>query len=74
MDPSDARVSGAGVTVVSDETGRRRTVQTDSTGEFSFTALPPGTYRVEAERDGFRQITQAVTLNVNQELRVELRL
>ena len=74
VDPSDARVSGAGVTVISEDTGRRRTVRTDSTGDFNFTALPPGLYRIEAERDGFRRTTQEVTLNVNQDVRVELRL
>ena len=74
VDPSDARVSGAAVTVVGDETGRRRTAQTDSTGDFSFTALPPGVYRVQVERDGFRRTTQDVILNVNQDVRVEVRL
>ena len=46
--------SAAGSTVVltNTETGLRRTVQPDASGNYRATALPPGRYRVELQRNG----------------------
>jgi hypothetical protein len=74
VDPSDARVSNAVVTIVSEETARQRTTASDSTGAWSVGGLAPGEYRVEVRREGFASATERVTLNVNQDVRIEVRL
>ena len=52
-DQTDAHIAGATVTVVSDTTGDKRDSKTDSSGFFSVTALPPGTYTVKISSKGF---------------------
>ncbi|HYO84555.1 MAG TPA: carboxypeptidase-like regulatory domain-containing protein, partial [Bryobacteraceae bacterium] len=73
-DPSDARIGNAGITVTADETGTRRTTRTDPRGEWNVSGLAPGTYRIEAERDGFAAAAETVTLSVQAQVRVDLRL
>ena len=52
-DQTDARIPGAAVTFVNDASGDRRDSKTDSSGFFSVTALPPGTYTVTIVAKGF---------------------
>ncbi len=73
-DPSDARVTGATVTVTSAESGRARTTTSDASGAFTVSALAPGSYTVQVERDGFRTYSGHVVLTVNQEVRVDAQL
>ena len=58
LDASDAAVPGARVTVTNAGTGLSRTVETSKTGQFSAPVLPPGTYQISVERDGFAAIRQ----------------
>lgn len=74
LDAADARMSHAVVSVLSEDTGKLRSVTTDETGDYRVGALPPGTYRIDVERDGFRKHRETVTLNVNQEVRLDVRL
>lgn len=74
VDASDARVSGVQVTATSSETSRKRVAASDESGEFSFAALPPGEYRIEAQREGFRTWSQDVIAGVNADIRIEVRL
>jgi hypothetical protein len=62
------------VTVVSEETGEKRSVMTDSRGEFTVTALLPGKYRVEVEAKGFAKYGNIITLEVDQEFRLDISL
>ena len=55
-DPSGAIVSGAAVTV-SNSAGVDRETTTDSTGHFTVSVLPPGSYRVVAKKAGFADTT-----------------
>ena len=59
LDTSDAAVPGARVTVINTGTGLSRTVETSRTGQFSAPVLPPGTYQISVERDGFAAIRQS---------------
>jgi hypothetical protein len=54
MDQSDAIVPNAGVTLLNDETGASRKTTTGDSGEFVFTAVPPGNYTVVVEAAGFQ--------------------
>lgn len=53
MDASYAAVPGATVTVTNQETGLKRTAQTDDSGRFNFPQLKPGGYSVKVEAPGF---------------------
>ena len=44
-DASQARVPSVEVTLTQDETNRKRVQRTDAQGEYTFSALPPGSYR-----------------------------
>ena len=65
IDEQDGALPGVVVTVSSANLMGTRSAQTDIDGEFSFPALPPGTYNVVAELEGF------ITQEFNQ---VEIRL
>src|SRR5262245_35124334 len=65
VDDSGAAVPGASVTVLSPQTGFKRTALTDAEGRYRFTALPAGTYDVSTELSGFKSVEQkGVVLNV----------
>lgn len=73
-DPAKAAISSASLAVVNEETGEKRSATTDSRGEFTVAGLLPGKYRVESEAKGFRKIGQFVTLEVDQDIRIEITL
>ena len=74
-DPSGAAVPGARVTAVLVQRNIARTVTTDELGAYLFNALPPGDYRVEAEKTGFqRAVRTALDLSLNQNLRADFTL
>jgi hypothetical protein len=58
VDPADAVVSGAPVTLNSVDTGAVRTATTDSLGTYRFTEIQPGTYNVTVKAAGFKSETQ----------------
>ncbi len=53
-DSSDAAIPGATVTVTNVGTNAQRTTVTDGEGRFSIPALPPATYSIKVELQGFR--------------------
>ena len=67
-------VSGAAVRLVHSESNRPRSAVTDTMGEFMVASLPPGEYRIEAEREGYRKHVQKIGLLLNQEVRIEIPL
>lgn len=66
-DPSGAVLSGVKVTVTNGATGVSRDVQTNSSGDYVFVEVQPGTYDVQFEQKGFKKnLQKAVTVEVNQ--------
>ncbi|MEQ1884742.1 MAG: carboxypeptidase regulatory-like domain-containing protein [Bryobacteraceae bacterium] len=57
-DQTGAAVPGVEVTATQTETGLKRTVTTDETGNYVLTNLPIGPYRLEAMKQGFRTFAQ----------------
>jgi Carboxypeptidase regulatory-like domain/TonB dependent receptor len=53
-DASGAIVTGATITVRAEQTGVQRSAISVATGEYQFTFLPVGAYRVEIQSPGFR--------------------
>lgn len=74
MDASRKPLAGAHVALTGDATNKKRSAVTDALGEFLITSVPPGAYHLEADHAGYRSTVQPLTLEVDQELRVELPL
>lgn len=73
VDPADAVVPGATVTVRNSATGFVRTATTNDQGAYQFIGIPPGNYEVTAEAATFKQAKiSGVTLTVG--ARVELKI
>lgn len=77
MDPSNAAIAGAEVTVQSSVTNLTRKTVTDSIGSYTVSLLPPGNYSVTISAKGFKtqsipsvvvNVTEAATLKVTLEL------
>ncbi len=64
-------VTGASVKLVFPATGESRTAISGGRGEFAFTLLPPGAYRVEVEQTGFKKTVYTVDLEVNEGERLD---
>jgi len=54
-DPSGALVSGANVRLLDENNGVVAQTTTESNGQYSFSGVSPGRYRVEIERQGFQK-------------------
>ncbi len=52
-DKSHAVIAGARITLINSSQNFSRQATTSSTGEFEFLALPPGTYALTVQKDGF---------------------
>jgi hypothetical protein len=68
-DPSGARVQKATVKLSNSEKGITRTTTTGTSGDFSFSLLPVGTYSLETSAPGFKTSKQdGIVLNVGDSL------
>ncbi len=74
-DPSGGAIPGASIKAVNAATGQARVAATDAAGDYSIPLLPIGDYTISAEAGGFKTTSiQRVTLQVNQEARVDVML
>lgn len=66
VDSAGAIVGNADVTVTNVATGEERKTQTDETGSYTFTQLPPGPYDLSVRGQGFKEhIVKGFEVNVN---------
>jgi len=66
-DKTGAVAPGAAVNLTQVSTDTRRTFTTDASGQFTFTFLEPGQYRLEVQSQGFKRFTQeGIKLEVGQ--------
>ena len=66
-DPSNRSVPNATVTVTNVGTGQTRTATTGPAGDYKFSLLPPGTYRLKFGAAGFKTSTvPSVTVNTTE--------
>jgi hypothetical protein len=69
QDTTGASVPGATVTIQNTASGAQRHLQSNSAGEFSFSAVPSGDYKVTVEHAGFKQLVRpGVHLNAGDSL------
>ena len=74
-DSSGAAMPGVTVTLKNIDTGLSVTAQTDSDGNFQFTNVRIGNYRVSAEKQGFSTaVAERVNVTVNARQRVDLAM
>jgi hypothetical protein len=75
VDRDGGALPGATVTVESLATGLTRTVVARADGEYVVQALPPGTYRVRAELNGFRPLVrEGIRVATGETVPVDLQL
>src|SRR6266498_3252934 len=66
QDANGAVVPGTSITITNIATTLKREAATNSDGNFTVPLLPPGTYTLRAEHDGFAAVqVENVVLNVN---------
>ena len=58
LDPSEAAVGGASITVVSEDTGFRRYAESQPDGEYVVGSLQPGIYKITVRKEGFRTMVR----------------
>ena len=74
-DRSGAVIPNATVVATQSATGYNRTVTTDSSGQYTLLALPPGHYRLTAQVANFqRGVIEDIDLNVNDALHFDFTL
>ncbi len=74
-DASGAVIPGANVEAVSIEQQLERRAESDVTGFYRLLAMPPGTYAITTEVDGFETQTQlGVSLSINESLRLDFTM
>jgi hypothetical protein len=74
-DPQKAVIIGASVTVINTGTGIHYQGLTNEIGEYYVPDLPPGTYRIEVEKLGFKAVIQAgLILHVQDALEVNFEM
>ena len=76
-DPSGAVVPGASIMIVGQSAGWKRSVLTDTAGEYRFAGLPTGTYSLRIEKPGFQsqahegvQLSSAAEVVINAQLAI----
>lgn len=74
-DPSGAAVPGAEVTIANTATNITRRFTTAASGLYSFPLLPPGAYRIEVVKTGFKPLTRSnIVLQVSDRVSLDLKL
>src|SRR5436305_11726964 len=74
-DSSGAPLPGVKVTITDVQKNESKEYTTDETGSYNAPFLIPGTYRVSAEKSGFKRAASAdIILNVDDKARVDLTL
>src|SRR5215831_11654174 len=74
-DASGSAIPGAQVAVTNEKTGAAQSIITNETGIFRAGSLVPGTYKVEAEAEGFQKaLRRPIELEVGQVIALDLTL
>lgn len=75
LDSSGAAVAGAQVTLTNVGTQEKRIQSTGAEGLYQFVNLPPGQYRVDVEKSGFKHFTRSnVEVQVQQDTHIDASL
>src|SRR5262245_16219542 len=73
-DPRSASIPGAQVKLRVEGTNESRIVKTDGNVDFTISLLRPGSYQLQVESPGFSKFFNKITLQVNQDIRLDIAL
>jgi hypothetical protein len=74
-DSSGARIAGAQVVLINDETGATRRAVSNQSGDFTFPMAAAGVYSIQVEHAGFKSYRRAgLRLQVNEQLTIPIAL
>ncbi|MGI9071434.1 MAG: carboxypeptidase regulatory-like domain-containing protein [Bryobacteraceae bacterium] len=74
-DTSGAVVGDASVTLTNLDTGGKRDIATDASGNYTFVNILPGHYKLEAEKTGFKKfVREPITVQIESGLKVDIAL
>src|SRR5579871_2722821 len=74
-DPNQAMISGTQIVVTNEATGEVHTAQSQANGAYTVPLLPPGSYRVEFKKSGFRNtVKTGLAITVGETSRLDARL
>src|SRR6266853_2574982 len=74
VDASGGAVTGATVKAINAQIGVERTVQTNDSGAYVISALPPADYDVSVETAGFKRTVEHTSVNVGRDVTVDFAL
>jgi hypothetical protein len=75
VDPQDAAIASATVTLTDPAKGSKRHLTTSPTGTFTFSQIAPSTYQISVDQPGFQRTRlTGLTLNANDQRSVRVRL
>jgi hypothetical protein len=75
LDPSGALVSGASVDLTNKDTNAVQSALTNASGQYTFTGVRPGGYKITVKMAGFRTSSVPdVTVEVNKAVELDLKL
>jgi hypothetical protein len=73
-DPQGASIAGAEVKLIQEGTNEIRAATSNARGDYVFTLIRPGAYRLEVSHTGFQKSADNLVLQVNQEARLDVTL
>lgn len=74
-DSSGAAVTGADIQITNVDTDVQWNTKSNESGNYVFTGLPPGNYRISVKREGFETSTRnAFALSISQRARLDFQL
>lgn len=73
-DQQGATIPEAVISIVNQETAVTRSGVSNATGFYSFPQMPPGTYKVEVQKPGFKTVVQQVRLQINTPATLDIKL
>ena len=74
-DPTGAVIAAASATLTNVGTSTSRSTLTTGSGDYTFTAVPPGTYKIEVKHQGFKtEGSNTFVLQIQQALRQDFML
>src|SRR6266550_3432912 len=74
LDPNNAAVPNASVTIANSVTGFKRTVSTNTDGTFRFDNVPPNNYQLSVSAGGFEDATQSLSVRTSVPISLKIPL
>ena len=74
-DNSGAAVAGTSLTLTNLDNNAKRNIATDGSGNYTFVNIPPGRYKIEAEKSGFKKFSrEPIVVQIESGIKVDITL